>query len=222
MENDRGRCATCEYNIAGRCDILGDGVKGNSRCSEYEKRGCKKNGAVVYINLHPNYDYANAIIQEGYIASLKEYVKAVDWLAWDYVTKGRSMIRIFGHPFKTGSDHLKRTNVFVCRLLNEGVTVFERDERDEPWQEVSNIELSEAEMYEIEIEHTETDEERWANERAIKYIPLYKGAIDNQNVSYEEKELYKNSIQALEDDMKKVQEIELERKEKIRKIWVNG
>ena len=218
MENDRGRCATCEYNIAGWCDILGDGVKGNNRCSEYEKRGCEKNGAVVYINLHPNYDYANAIIQEGYIASLKEYVRAVDWLAWD----GRGTVRIFGHPFKTGSDHLKRTDVFICRLLNEGVTVFERDERDEPWREVNNIELSEAEMYEIEIEHTETNEERWAKENAIKYIPLYKDAIDNQNVSSEDKELYENSIQHIEDRIKKAQEIEQERKEKIRKIWANS
>lgn len=68
----------------------------------------------VYVNLHPKYDYANMTINEGYIEELKEYVKNVEWLMWDFTSsRGKSFIRI------SGERHIERTNVVLQRLLKK-------------------------------------------------------------------------------------------------------
>lgn len=100
----------------------------------------------VYVNLHPKYDYSNVTINEGYIAELKEYVKNVEWLEWDYVSvKGKPFIRV------SGENHIERTKVLLQRLMKKGVTVYVRNERGEEWSVYEpQKEFSNTEMVQIE------------------------------------------------------------------------
>ena len=46
----------------------------------------------VYINLHPDYPYATAIIGSGFIEELADYVRNVDWLMWEMGRKRQIII----------------------------------------------------------------------------------------------------------------------------------
>lgn len=61
----------------------------------------------VYVNLHPNYNYSTIIINDGYVEELKDYVKYVEWLNWDFSSiKGKPIIII------SGANHIERVRVF--------------------------------------------------------------------------------------------------------------
>ena len=108
---------------------------------------------IVYINLHPDYVYSVAIIQ-GYL-DICDYVRNVDWLAWD----GRCQLSIsggFGDKEKAKERHIQRTKVFAQRMKDNGFTILVRNNRGEEWNDFIFDSISEEEMIEAELE---TDKE---------------------------------------------------------------
>lgn len=167
----------------------------------------------VYVNLHPKYDYANMTINEGYIEELKEYVKNVEWLMWDFTSsRGKSFIRI------SGERHIERTNVVLQRLLKKGASVYIRNERADEWSKYKpEKEFSDGEMIEIEqqkygeqyqLERAERDLANWENmiavviEKGIEPEPKLLGWRDKAKKEIE-----------------KIKEEERERLDKIANIW---
>jgi predicted transcriptional regulator len=167
----------------------------------------------VYVNLHPRYDYANMTINEGYIEELKEYVKNVEWLMWDFTSsKGKSFIRI------SGERHIERTNVVLQRLLKKGASIYIRNERADKWSKYKpEKEFSDDEMIEIEqqkygeqcqLEHAERDLANWENmiavviEKGIEPEPILLGLRDEAKAEIEQ-----------------IKEEERERLDKIANIW---
>lgn len=167
----------------------------------------------VYVNLHPKYDYANMTINEGNIEELKEYVKNVEWLMWDFESKkGKSFIRV------SGDQHIERTNVVLQRLLKKGASVYIRNERSDEWNKYkSEKEFSDDEMIEIEqqkhgeqyqLEWAEKDLAKWENmiavgiEKGIEPDPELLGWRDEAKLKIE-----------------KIKEEERERLDKIANIW---
>lgn len=167
----------------------------------------------IYVNLHPKYDYANMTINEGYIDELKEYVKNVEWLTWDFTSvKGKSFIRI------SGERHIERTNVVLQRLLKKGASVYIRNERVDEWskykpeKEFSNDEMIEIEQQkhgeQYQLEHAKRNLAKCENMIAVR---IEKG-IDLPP------ELLGLRDQA-EAEIEKIKEEERERLNKIANIW---
>lgn len=168
----------------------------------------------VYVNLHPQYDYANVAINEGYIAELKEYVKNVEWLEWDCISvKGKPFIRV------SGEKHIEKVNVLLQRLMKKGATVYVRNERGEEWNVYEpQKEFSNAEMVQIEQQRYKPQYDlEWAKqdlekmERMIE-LGLKKGIEP-------EPELLKWRDEAIE-RIKKIDEDERQRLDRVAKTWI--
>lgn len=89
----------------------------------------------VYINLHPKYDYAMAIL-DGFV-DVREYVKNTDWLCWAPSPKGHRQImisRVRGVP-EGEPQKVERVEEFVEYVKQLGAEVLVRDERDDGWRE---------------------------------------------------------------------------------------
>ena len=91
--------------------------------------------ATVYINLHPQYDYAMAVI-DGFI-DLRGYVNNTDWLCWAPGPRGKRQIMISrvrgvpdGEPPRT-----ERIDAFVKYVTERGGDVLVRNERGDEWRE---------------------------------------------------------------------------------------
>ena len=89
----------------------------------------------VYINLHPHYDYAMAVI-DGFI-DVREYVQGTDWLCWAPCPKGKRQVMIsrtrgvpVGEPPRS-----ERIEAFVQHVKQLGAKVLVRDERGDEWRE---------------------------------------------------------------------------------------
>lgn len=166
----------------------------------------------IYVNLHPNYDYANVMVG-GFIEELKEYVNLVAWLSWDYASsKGRPFIRV------SGKNHLERVYVLLQRLMDEDVEIYIRNERADEWEKykAEKVYTSE-EMVAMERQRDkEPDEWKWAKEdleKANKYISmsLEKGIEPDDMILTMKKEA--------EERNQKNENAERDRIYKILKIW---
>lgn len=127
----------------------------NTKCIIYTKN---EKSMVAYINLHPTYDYAVAIVK-GYIPYLKDYVRLVDWLSWHKDKKGLWQILIsggigIGETEEIIQRHIKRTYILIQRLQSVGALVKLRDERTDSFLD---FELSQK-MSEQEMLREEADE----------------------------------------------------------------
>lgn len=100
----------------------------------------------VYVNLHPKGNLSSVIISERYIGELKEYIKCVDWLRWDFVSRrGKKIIKVHHE------EHNTRTYVVLQRLMDKGADVFIRNERDDEWRKYQPKQVfSKDEMIKIE------------------------------------------------------------------------
>lgn len=88
----------------------------------------------VYINLHPDYDYAMAII-DGFV-DVRDYVRNTDWLCWAPSPGGKRQIMISrtrGAPEGEPLDS-ERVPEFVEYVQKLGAKVFIRNERGDAWQ----------------------------------------------------------------------------------------
>ena len=175
--------------------------------------------AIVYINLHPNYSYATAIIGEGYF-DIRDYVKHIDWLTWDMLDRV-PQIRIhgtLGDHEKAKSEHMERAAVFAERMTSFGCKVLVRNERGEKWSQFERQGLSEEEMQAIEYQRChEFHEERWAKERIEKYgnlLVLAKEQGNPVNIALVEKML-SEGIEWLD----RCQKEEAQRIEAIKDFW---
>jgi len=113
--------------------------------------------SIVYINLHPQYNYAMAMIQ-GYIPELKDYVKNVDWLSWDRSRKRQIMIS--GDKEKDHLHHLNLANIFAQRMRQLGIEVKIRNERTDDWEDFQEKDITTEYMISIECERTRGDNQR--------------------------------------------------------------
>lgn len=89
----------------------------------------------VYINMHPRYDYAMAII-DGFV-DVRDYVRDTEWLCWAPSPKGKRQImisRVYGVP-EGESQRGDRVEEFVKYVKQLGAEVLTRDERGDAWQE---------------------------------------------------------------------------------------
>lgn len=177
----------------------------------------------VYVNLHPTYTYSNIVINDGYIEELKEYVKQVSWLMWDYSSiKKKTMIRVLGgysNDDKAVEKHLKRTEIFLQRLLeiNKLIEIFIRNSRDDEWVKYSQLnKYSESEMIKEESipDNDYITRMEWYKKDFEKLSLLSANCPDDDMV----KNLLEESIQ----NMKDLELSELKRKNQIRKIFVEN
>ena len=179
--------------------------------------------ADVYVNLHPTYIYSNIVIQNGYIAELKEYVVSVEWLHWEHGSlKGKKPLLCVmgGWANEEGAveRHLERTKVILQRLQSVGAKIHIRNERNDEWTEYVPDSLFTAdEMYEIEVQRLkESDKERWARADIEKYqkwidVGLEKGIEPEEELMA----WFNEAKERLEECM----EEEKGRKEKIKNAW---
>lgn len=108
--------------------------------------------AKIYVNLHPQYSYSNVIIGSGYIAFLKEYVKKVNWLMWDWISlHGKPLIMVRGDSKEQCAELV---SVLLQRILDDEQgehEIFVRNERDDEWMKYIPVKkFSEDEMRRIE------------------------------------------------------------------------
>lgn len=167
----------------------------------------------VYVNLHPRYDYANMTINEGYIEELKEYVKNVEWLMWDFTSsKGKSFIRI------SGERHIERTNVVLQRLLKKGASVYIRNERADEWSKYKpEKEFSNDEMIEIEQQkYGEQYQLEWAERDLAKWENMIAAGIE---VGIEPQPKLLGLRDEAKAEIEKIKEKERERLDKIANLW---
>lgn len=167
----------------------------------------------VYVNLHPKYDYANLTINEGYVEELKEYVKNVEWLMWDFASKkGKAFIRI------SGERHIERTSVVLQRLLKKGASVYVRSERADEWSKYKpEKEFSDNEMIWIEQQkHGEQYQLEWAEKDLAKWEKMI--VVGTEKGISPEPELLEWRDEAKARIMK-IHEDERERLDKIASIW---
>jgi len=113
--------------------------------------------SIVYINLHPQYNYAMAMIQ-GYIPELKAYVKNVDWLSWDRSRKRQIMIS--GNNEKYHLLHLNLAVIFAQRMRQTDADVKIRNERTDDWEDFQEKDITAEYMISIECEKIRGDNQR--------------------------------------------------------------
>ena len=174
--------------------------------------------ATVYINLHPNYPYATAIIGEGYVA-IRDYVQLVDWLGWDIGNKRQLMISgTMGDREKAKIEHMERAAVFAERMTSFGCKVLMRNERGEEWREFESHGFSEAEMLDVEYQlFHEPDKWRWARqniEKYQKYVDVAKERGTPEQIALFEEVLAENVEQ-----LECYKEEEAQRKKAIEDFW---
>ena len=179
--------------------------------------------AVVYVNLHPNYNYSNIIIQDGYVAELKEYVANVDWLHWDFHSLGgkKPLVCVMG-GWSDDPDaverHLERTKVVLQRLLSVGCEIFVRDERNDEWEVyVPESSFGKTEMYEIEIQLLRSSEkEKWALAEIEKYQQLIDIGLER---GIETEALLIKLLNEAKSRVDECRNTEKRRQDKIKSIW---
>lgn len=175
--------------------------------------------ATVYINLHPDYSYATAIIGDGYV-DIRDYIKHVDWLTWDMLDRV-PQIRIhgtLGKLEKAKDEHMERAAVFAQRMTTFGCDVLVRNERGEKWSQFESRGFSEDEMLDIEYQlFREAYKERWAKDGIEKYGSLLTRAKEQgnpDNIAIVEEMLAEN-VELLENCKKE----ESRRKKAIKDFW---
>lgn len=167
----------------------------------------------VYVNLHPKYDYANMTINEGYVEELKEYVKNVEWLMWDFVSgRGKPFIRV------SGEQHIERTNVVLQRLMKRGAIVYVRNERTDDWSIYKpEKEFSDNEMIQIEQQkHGNQYQLEWAERDLEKWEQMIVVGIEKGIAPEPELLEWRDEAKA---KIIKLQKEESDRLEKIVNIW---
>lgn len=181
----------------------------------------------VYVNLHPEYNYSNIIINGGKIPELKDYVANVDWLIWDYMSlKGKPMLMVHG-KFKENGSHIKRTQIVLQRinfliskwLCSEKLEVLMRNERDEDWAPyIIKNSFSEEEMLKEEFERIGYDQEldgcKKDIEKSKKYLSWAIELKDQKNIKVMQKILKEN-----QERLNKIIHEEENRKIKIKYIF---
>jgi len=176
--------------------------------------------ATIYINLHPNYDYALAVIK-GFI-DVREYIKNVEWLTWELASKsGNRKIRIsgdLGDRERAKEQHLERAMVFAQRMIQAGAEVLVRNERSEEWKALTFTNKSSGELLEVECKRDKvSDQERWARENLAKYQSML---ADTNSLSSEQTDLLRRMIQEEEDRLQIYLQNEADRISALKALWV--
>lgn len=171
----------------------------------------------IYANLHPTYSYSNVIISNGKIPQLKEYVKLVEWLEWDWHSlKGYPVIQIsggFSIDDTSKAKHIEYTDVVLQRIMKQNdCNIFVRNSRGEEWNKYIPKQMyTEKEMYEFEVQRLKaSDQENWIKRDIDK---LKKILIVSKDKTIER--MLSESI----DKLKELEEAEKIRKEKLKQIW---
>lgn len=178
--------------------------------------------AKICVNLHPKYTYSTMIISDGYINQMKEYIKFVDWLDWDWLSlKKKPIIRISGESASDENaieNHLERTTVVLQRLINSGNhDIFVRNERTDEWQKYKQEKnYSDKQMYDIEIQKNHRNEKiEWVKRDIKKYSDML--------LQCEEKKVVEQMLFESEEKLKALIEEEFKKEQirfkKIKEIW---
>lgn len=173
--------------------------------------------AIIYVNLHPSYTYSNIIIQEGFVEGIKAYVKAVDWLSWDWTSlKNKPIICVHG-GFSDDPDaikkHLERTEVFLQRISSTGDhELFIRDERGDEWQKYRpERSYSADQLFNIEIQKYHSNSNRESIKRDMeKYSEMLKR---------HDEPILREILQEAEDQLYEIDRTEQQRRMMIKELW---
>lgn len=173
----------------------------------------------IYVNLHKDYDYSTAIIGEGYILELKDYVKYVDWIDWAY--PNRRQLNIYGGFNEDKIEkHIERTRVFLQRMVSVGAEVFIRNERKDSWTKyvVENPYTTE-ELVNIECQLIhQNEEEKWFSDDIKKFKKMADWMVKNGESSDDLNFVHK-LIADSEEKLKKCRNEEKLRQQIIRNLW---
>lgn len=172
----------------------------------------------IYVNLHPTSPYSNVVISNGHIPQLKEYVKLVEWLEWDWHSlKGYPIIQVsggFSSDENSKAKHIEYTNVVLQRIMKQNdCNILIRNSRGEEWSKYIPKQIyTEKEMYEFEVQRLKaSDQEIWIRSDIDK---LKKLLIASKDKTIER--MLSESI----DKLRELEDAEKIRKEKLNKIWV--
>lgn len=172
----------------------------------------------IYVNLHPTYSYSNVIISNGNIPQLKEYVKLVEWLAWDWHSlKGYPIIQIsggFSNDENSKAKHIEYTNVVLQRIMKQNdCNILIRNSRGEEWSKYIPKQMyTEKEMYEFEVQRLkESDQEKWIKSDIDKFKKMLIASKDKT---------IERMISESMDKLREIEEAEKMRKEKLKQIWI--
>lgn len=86
---------------------------------------------VVYINEHPDYNYASAVL--GGYCDLREYVKAREYLSWVPRNGKSGCIQIMISEKDKHPEYLEN---FISHVKEMGCEVKRRDNRGDEWETV--------------------------------------------------------------------------------------
>lgn len=171
----------------------------------------------IYVNLHPTYSYSNVIISNGKIPQLKEYVKLVEWLEWDWHSiKGFPIIQVIGgfsNDENSKVKHIEYTNVVLQRIMKQNdCNILIRNSRGDEWSKYIQKQMyKEKEMYEFEVQRLkESDQEKWIKSDINKFQKML---IESKDETIE------RILNKRIDKLRELEEAEKIRKEKLKQIW---
>ena len=171
----------------------------------------------IYVNLHPTYSYSNVIISNGKIPQLKEYVKLVEWLEWDWHSiKGFPIIQVIGgfsNDENSKVKHIEYTNVVLQRIMKQNdCNILIRNSRGDEWSKYIPKQMyTEKEMYEFEVQRLkESDQEKWIKSDINKFQKML---IESKDETIE------RILNKRIDKLRELEEAEKIRKEKLKQIW---
>lgn len=172
--------------------------------------------ADIYINLHPEYDYASVIMSSYF--DIREYVRLVDWLSWGPNRRELHVHANIGCGDVGGHLARKRVTTFIQRMEAVGQSVLVRDSRHEadPWRDFIYEPLSCDELLEVECERCHTWHEMiWAQKEVEKWSSLL-DCMDEKN----ERLILERFNEATE-QLELLKEKEYKRRQGIKEIWKN-
>lgn len=165
----------------------------------------------LYINLHPEHDYAT-VFMAGTCIMLKGYINSVEWLAWPNQPKGYITVSALSKDAEAKKiEHIDKAYILAQRLQKFGAEVVVRNGRKDQWEPFVSREYSEEFMYKTECENPDFElEVKSIMEDMAKYGELEK--LDGTE---------KEELTELMGKLVKIMKKEKRRKEYIHNLWNN-
>ncbi len=188
---------------------------------EAKKRTATTKKPVVYINLHPDYDYSSVVVntQGEKIPVLNNYVKLINWFSWiNKIEENVFQFRInsgFAEENKK-TLHIKRAYVFAQRMQEQGIKVLVRNTKEDVWAVLSTPNFNKQQMYEMEVAVDQPDQNIMHIRENIKKYETLAAFAEEKNP--EKAEQIKEFLEGEKLQLKLLETKEQERQEKIKTL----
>lgn len=173
----------------------------------------------IYINLHPDYCYATAMLHN--FVDVREWVRLIDWLSWGV---NKRELQITGGLANEVGSHIKKGYVMAfCQLMDSlGATMKIRNNRSDEWSDVEIVERLDNEKYiKVLCDKWHVDDTaEWLKEKVAKNTALAEEA--NRQGLEEAETISKKEIDFSLERLNKMREEEAKRQKRICHLAIGG